>query len=174
MTELAQTAQPTSPTPTAPEPLPISLTPIQVCERLTVLSQSGKLPGYDDANRAGRFNALFVADIFAQPFDRRLIARVEHTDQGPRLVYTVRPKLRNPAIYAIVLLITLWPGLPITDSIISSYSDWYAAHIATWWWYLPLMALCVPAVAKQARKSAAEAAESTAEATAKIAAALRD
>jgi hypothetical protein len=41
-----------------------------------------------------------------------------------------------PILYALLLGVSIWPGIWLTDSMLRAYFSWY--RIPTWWWYLPL------------------------------------
>lgn len=129
------------------------------------MSKRGKLPGYQGDVDEG------IAEIAAHgiPFDSKLI--LTHTDN--RL--TFEPKLLKmmPAIFGILLIISIWPGLPLTDVFLKSF-EWYERFVAqtgvkTWYWYLPLTILPAPFAWKSAiKKSKRTAMESLLESVVKI------
>jgi hypothetical protein len=126
-----------------------ALPPDAVLARARALSKRGKLPGFADAPAPD----LFSADAHGHPFDRRLIATAAAEPGGTRVRFRLAWKPRTPAIFGVVLLVSIWPGLPITDSLLVSYSRWYEGLVSpdgwfrTWMWYLPLTVLPVPFLA---------------------------
>ena len=146
-------------------------------DRLTTASKRGRLAGFA---AGGSIGEVFSTEAYANPFERRLL--VFH-DAGPAastgvaedqaagtLRFELRLLLKMPIIWAVVLAVTVWPGLPLTDDILATYSDWYAANVETWWWYMPLMILSIPGVWKLWTRSAKEAHASALEMIGKIAA----
>lgn len=149
--------------PTITSPLP----PTEVIARLDRLSKRGKLPGFEKQASSG--GGGFICDIFGAPFDRELVARVSALSGGGcEISNQSRLRLKLPLIYAAVLIVTVWPGVWLTDSMLKIYFSWYT--IETWWWYMPMCLLMIPAVRKQWKTSQAVAAEEAAELLKKIAA----
>jgi hypothetical protein len=147
--------------PTITSPLP----PAEAIARLDRLSKRGKLPGFEKIPGGG---GGFTCDIFGAPFDRELVAQVVTTSSGGcEINAQSRLRLKLPLIYAAVLIVTVWPGVWLTDSMLKIYFSWYT--IETWWWYMPMCLLMIPAVRKQWKTSQAVAAEETAELLKKIA-----
>ena len=78
-----------------------------------------------------------------------------------------------PRVFAALLIVTIWPGLPLTDDFLSSF-QWYEhfvgrTGIQTWYWYLPLTVLPAPFAFKGAiKKSKASAYESAIETIEKL------
>lgn len=71
-----------------------------------------------------------------------------------------------PGAFLAVLVLTVWPGVWLTHSLLRTYFPGYGSPDAlwspTWWWYIPLTALSVPlgmrsAMGKSRRTGAAEA-----------------
>ncbi|MGE3108764.1 MAG: hypothetical protein AB7G11_11690 [Phycisphaerales bacterium] len=138
--------------------------------RFTVdLSVVGVIDALDRAARRGRLPGLtvdreaktFVVTDFGRPFESKLEGRVV-----PRVVLEgggresaevesrVRVKPMLPAVFATVLVATVWPGILLTDSMLRLYFSWYT--IPTWWWYLPLtVPFCPLAWVKAWRQSKA-------------------
>jgi hypothetical protein len=52
-------------------------------------------------------------------------------------------------------VLTFFPGLYLTDSMLTTYFEWY--RIETWWWYVPLGLLMIPVLWKQYRVGSAVA-----------------
>lgn len=75
---------------------------------------------------------------------------------------------RGPLVFGLVLALSVWPGLPITDGFLQSllwYERLMAGWPATWMWYLPLAALPAPfallTAVGRSRKAAMEHAKET-------------
>lgn len=143
--------------------------PEEIKQRLTKLSKQGKLPGFE-ANEPG---ALCAVAAHGAPFDSKM--RLHHSDQRLEFDCVMLPMM--PRIFALLLVVSVWPGLPLTDSFLSSF-DWYTGLMAkigidTWHWYLPLTILPIPFVWRSAIKmSRSSAIESAHEAIEKIKAVL--
>jgi len=109
-----------------------SLDPTAILSRLDALARRGKLAGFTP----GHGDALFEAACFGEPFDRVLLARAAREDGGTVLRFSTRLRRRVPAIFVAVTILTIWPGVWLTDSMLTTYFSWYT--IPTWWWYIPL------------------------------------
>ena len=126
------------------------------------MSKQGKLAGYQ--HQGGESRA--TADAHGNPFDSDLI--ITHSDHAVGFDLKMRPKL--PIVFAVVLVLTVWPGLPLTDSFMFNFA-WYERlmgdSIQTWMWYLPMTVLPIPFIwrssmmksQKSARAHAAETIE---------------
>ncbi|MEM9373473.1 MAG: hypothetical protein AAGA55_07500 [Planctomycetota bacterium] len=127
--------------------------PAQVVERLTKLSKAGKLAGFV----AGGENHIASFAAFGGPFD----GRVEITHSGHSTRFDLRMPVRMPIIFALVLVLCVWPGLPLTDAFLQGFG-WYerltSGALRTWMWYLPATVLPAPfALRSSIRKSRAAA-----------------
>lgn len=152
------------PLPTITSPLP----PTEVVARLDRLAKRGKLPGFEKQPGGEGDGGRFICDIFGAPFDRELVTQLSATASGGcEIANQSRLRLKLPLIYAAVLIVTVWPGVWLTDSMLKIYFSWYT--IETWWWYMPMCLLMIPAVRKQWTTSQAVAAEEAAELLKKIA-----
>jgi len=131
---------------------------------LLKLSKSGKLAGYE--HNTGSSSA--AVDAHGTPFDSDLV--IEHL--GDSVNFSLKMRHKMPAIFMVLLLVTVWPGLPLTDSFMYSLG-WYERlmgdSIDTWMWYLPMTVLPIPFVWKSAiKKSRASAHEHAVETIEKI------
>lgn len=118
-----------------PPSLRTPLAPDAVLESLDRASRKGKLPGL----RLDRAARSFSLSDFGRPFESVLtgtIAPDSPTAAGSRIHLNSRVKPTLPIIYAVILVVTIWPGILLTDSMLKLYFSWYT--IPTWWWYLPL------------------------------------
>lgn len=127
-------------------------------ERMQRLSKKGKLPGFDANCKHG----IFSVAAHGTPFDSELI--FEHQDG--RLTPTLRLTPMIPSIFAALLVITVWPGLPLTDGFLASFT-WYGNLLAkvgidTWHWYLPITILPAPFMWKSAIRKSKESARASA------------
>lgn len=119
-----------------------------VVARVRALSKRGKLPGFE----AGGHGGLFSCAAHGSVMDKRLIALADPAGAGAgtRLRWSLRLDRRIPVTLGVLLVVSVWPGLPITDSLLRTWFDWYARIFApdrsvkTWMWYLPLTVLPAP------------------------------
>lgn len=124
------------------EPVPeviTKLSPPGVLARLDRQSRRGKLPGFVGEHREG----LCAVSAFGEPFDRLLIVKPEPEPDGrTRLRWALKLDLKVPSLLAALLGLSVWPGEPLTDSLLKTYFGFYRAWIdaglMTWMWYLPL------------------------------------
>jgi hypothetical protein len=127
--------------------LPTDLSGAEVVARLEALSKKGKLAGFERDGTAASFAA------HGTPFD----GRVEVAVADGHAAFSLRMGRKAPTIFAVALLVSIWPGLPITDGFLQSML-WYerltAGWFDTWMWYIPLCALPAPLAFRSAlRKS---------------------
>ena len=116
-----------------------------ICDALERLSKKGKLPGFVRAGDGG----LFSVDAQGAPFDRRLVGEAVEKDGQTQLRWRLVTPRKWPIGIALVLVLTVWPGLPITDSLMQtylpeSYGAWTSGWFKTWMWYLPITVLPIP------------------------------
>ncbi|RMH12038.1 MAG: hypothetical protein D6695_07755 [Planctomycetota bacterium] len=161
--------------------IPSLVVPMSADEIVSVLDRAarrGRLPGFEP-HPSG---ALFLADAWGTPFDSDLIAVASPEGERTRLTFTLRLRRRLPIIYAIVLGLTIWPGVTLTDRVLSLWFEWYhgltqmdvfhAGGFAffTYAWYLPLTVLPLPWLWRSwMRRARATATVSALETIAKIA-----
>lgn len=122
----------------APPALLTALEAQDAIARLDKLARRGKLPGFavhPDSNR-------FEVAVFGEPFDRRLVGQVRADADGQqrRVEFTLQLKPKAPVIGAVVVALTVWPGVLLTDSLIPGRWGWWP----TWWWYIPLVVVPLP------------------------------
>ncbi len=119
-------------------------TPLPAAEALSRLDQAsrrGRLPGFEASAEGSGFRTL----LYGEPFDHDLLARFEPSGDGTIIAFEIRPRLRLPIIFAIVILLAVWPGLPLTDSLLATYFSAYPNQMwVTAAWYLPLTLLPLP------------------------------
>ncbi|MDX2148222.1 MAG: hypothetical protein SFZ23_11940 [Planctomycetota bacterium] len=152
----------------ASNPLPrvvTALTPDRVIQALDAQSKDGKLAGFRRVNSP---TDLCAVAAFAEPFDREILISARPSSSGCELAFRMRLLPRVPLIFALVIAFSIWPGVWLTDSMLTTYFEWYT--IETWWWYLPLT--IVPLlwmIPRMWKKSSLEAAASAREVIAKVA-----
>lgn len=139
----------TPPTYPLSEPLPDVLTRLShpgVVARLDKASRRGRLPGFHKNDPEG----ICSVDAFGDPFDKTLIVIGDKEPDGrTRLRWRLRLKVKIPAILAGVLAFTVWPGEPLTNSLLVTwfpfYNEWVnpaaGGKLRTWMWYLPMAIL---------------------------------
>lgn len=140
----------------------------EVVEKLRAMSQRGKLPGFEAKGDD------FLALAYGWVYDFDLLGTCRPTDTGTRVGFALQVKRKVPWIVAAVLVLSVFPGVWITDSMLVTYFDWYPREFwKTCAWYLPLSIIPVPWIWKTAmHRSRAAAEESARELIGKIAAEL--
>ena len=150
-----------------------ALVPSEVLATLLTMAKKGKLAGYRalGSHPTEKSGAAFRASVFGEPYDRELIASVVPEGSGSVVRFESRLLKKFPAIMIVVTVLSIQPGLWLTDSMLKLYFSWYT--IETWWWYLPLVLLSVPMLWKQFKKSERAAAADALKVVGDIRAALR-
>ncbi len=173
--ESAMDAAPALSGPAQPLPtLTTTLTPDQVIQRLQALAKRGKLPDFkivDEGSSATtrRFQML----AFGSPYDRDLFGDVRQQSTTTAISFTSRLKRKFPIIVIVTMIVSLWPGVWLTDSMLSTYFSWYPRQFwITCAWYLPLTLAAIPMLWKQYTKSERLTHAETIETIQKIAAAI--
>ena len=145
--------------------------PAEVIEALTGMSKRGKLAGFEKRSATSA-----VAAAHGTPFDSDLLIEAHEREGGCRVAFEVRLRRRMPWIFVVVLVLAVWPGLPLTDSFLLGFG-WYerlmSGPVETWMWYLPLTIIPAPfAVRSAIRKSRVSAREHALETIERIRATL--
>ncbi len=141
----------------------------EILSTLHTMSKKGNLAGFE---AEGPHGYIAVA-AHGTPFDSKLL--IHHEEDILR--FELRLIRMFPTIFLVLLIITIWPGLPLTDGFMSSF-QWYEQFVAstgilTWYWYLPLTILPAPFAWKSSiKKSKASAVESAYETIEKLRAKL--
>lgn len=135
--------------------------PAEVLARLSRESKRGRLAGF-------RLLGPGVASMtaFGGIYDHELILRASDRGEGARLEFELRLMRKMPTIAVAIIVLMVFPGLQLTDSMLCSYFSWYT--IETWWWYMPLTILTLPFMWKQFTASRAAARQDAAATVAKI------
>lgn len=146
-----------------PGPLLSPYAPEEAMRRLRSLATKGKLPDFEtpeDSSAGALHDPSFRVLVFGTPYDRLLIGRIAPDGSGgSRVEFASRLRPKLPVVFVVVVLLSLWPGVWLTHSMLVTYFSWY--RIQTWWWYIPLTLLVIPALWKQFRKSEGLAAQET-------------
>ena len=126
--------------------------PAEVIDRLETAARRGRMPGF------ARDGAGFRIRVFAEAFERELIATVTPESGGSVVRLRLRLMPMMPLIYAVSAVVTVWPGVWLTESMLHTYyppaQEWWPVA----WWYLPLTVLPLPWAARSMwRKSQATA-----------------
>lgn len=131
----------TSPAPDLRTPLPrlpTTLRDDEIRSRLGQAARRGRLPGYKAAEPGT--GALFTITDFGVPFESRLIARRE----PDAIAFDLKLKPLFPAIFAALLLFTVWPGVWFTESMLETYLPNTLITTWVWWWYMILTVPFLP------------------------------
>ncbi len=107
------------------------------------MSKRGKLAGFQLGSETGSA----IVDAHGTPFDSDLIVQSESDGDQTRVIFQLVMRRKMPMVFALILVVTIWPGLPLTESFMLSFG-WYERllgdSIQTWMWYLPLTVLPAP------------------------------
>ncbi len=107
-----------------------------VLERLEKLAKRGKLAGFRRLS-----DRSFGVSAFGSPFDREMVGTVESGRVSFELVW----KRAMPAAFLVTLIVSVWPGVHLMDSLMNTWFGWYPnAFWVTCAWYIPLTALPAP------------------------------
>ncbi len=158
---------------TGPGCILTNLPPDAVVRTLDELARRGKLPGF--VAGSGGSPWLFQADAFAAPFDGRLRATAAPEPDGRTRLHTaVSVKPLWPWCFAVAMILAVWPGVVLTESLLASFfphTPWTWQY--TWWWYMPLSVPSAPwAIWHALSRSRTAARQSAAELVANLARAL--
>ena len=116
--------------------------PVDTLDRL---SKKGKLPGF-----RRRSDTTFEIAAHGTVYDRTLTGTVS----GSNITFTSRLNRKFPAIMITVMAIALFPGLPLTHTMLRVFFGWYPTEFwITAAWYLPLTLLAIPTLIKQFKAS---------------------
>lgn len=122
----------------------------EILRKLDAAARRGKLAGFTPGSAAsgepGR--PLFTVRDVGAPFDGEVVA----THATGELAFHTRLFPRLPTIFAIVLIVSVWPGVVLMESLMNVYVPSLGKY--TWWWYIPLTVVSgVPAMLGAMKKS---------------------
>ena len=146
----------------------------EILMRLEKAARRGELPGFERGGPAiSGTTAAFYVDADAVPFEGVLIAIASTSageSPGTMLHLHTRLKRRMPWVFFVVLALTAYPGVLLTESMIRTIvPGWAWLWSTVWWWYFPLSVISIPlALIPAIRKSRTMAALSAAAAAARV------
>lgn len=117
----------------APQP------PADALEKLETAARRGRLAGYIKLSAQ-----TFRCDAFGQPFESELLGTITPHEGGSTLSFGVKLRPMLPWIFAVVSVLTVWPGVWLTDSLMLTYFPSFTERVPTAWWYLPITILPLP------------------------------
>jgi hypothetical protein len=120
-----------------PQACDVPLSGDAIVTKLDTAARRGKLAGFAVCKPGS--GELFIADAFGTPFEGVLVAAAHPAGTGTRLVFRRRLKPVWPWGFAIVLVLSVWPGVVLTESVLAAMfpsATWLWQ--TTYYWYLPL------------------------------------
>ncbi|QQS08529.1 MAG: hypothetical protein IPK69_11130 [Phycisphaerales bacterium] len=143
------------------DPLPTITTRLaatQIVARAEALAKKGKLPGFE-ASPGAPAGEVFQTKLFAGRLNATMIARITENAEPREVSFSIIHPKRPAMIIALVTILSIWPGMWITDSMIRTYIPSYSVSMwITAAWYLPLFVLPVPWVWRKMSNAAEPAA----------------
>lgn len=104
--------------------------------KLEVMSRRGRLPGFK------RTLGGFSVAAHGTPFDKTLHLKSTDAGDGSEFKPELQLDRKMPAITLAIFILTVWPGVVLTDSFLRMhlrfYERWTTEGLVTWWWYVPL------------------------------------
>lgn len=124
------------------QPVSVPHTPDRAMALLDKASKAGKLPGYAKLQSVPQC----AVEAYGTVFDHQLNLTFAQSESGSIITFDLIRLSKKPIIIAVVLLICIWPGLPMTDSMLRTWWGWYDTLPlwATAAWYLPFTVLPMP------------------------------
>lgn len=117
-----------------------TLAPKEAMSRLDRASKQGKLPGFEQ-----RGERAFRALVYGEPFDRELLGTIGEGSSGSVIELRLRLLKKFPTIAIALVIVSIWPGVWLTDSMIQTYFPGYPNSFwVTAAWYLPLTVIPLP------------------------------
>ncbi len=143
------------------DPLPTITTRLaasQIVARAETLAKKGKLPGFE-ATPGNAASQAFQTKLFAGRLNATMIARITENSEPREVSFSIVHPKRPAMIIALVTILSIWPGMWITDSMVRTYIPSYSFSMwITAAWYLPLFVLPVPWVWRTMSRAAEPAA----------------
>lgn len=121
-----------------PDGLPVVVSPlsaIEVVARLDEAARRGKMAGFAKG-AGGADGVLFTVTDFGTPLESVLIARAGSSGAGCELRFERRLRPLWPWVLVALTLLSVWPGVWVTESVLTTYFPGTNLYVA--WWYLPL------------------------------------
>lgn len=107
------------------------LAPAEAMDKLRVASKRGRMPGFEQ-----RGPGTFSVELFGTPWDRLLEGAIAAEGTGSSVRFVRRDKRLVPGLWLAALVLSVWPGVILTDALIPASWGWIGTHV--WAWYLPL------------------------------------
>lgn len=105
---------------------------------------------------------LFSAEVIGSPFDGVLEAQAETIPRGTRLRFQARTEPRRLVLFAVGLILSIWPGVYFMDQLMIQVLPGVRNALPTSWWYIPLTVVPLPwlvhAAIRRTRRSIHESA----------------
>jgi hypothetical protein len=131
-------------------PLPVLRSPLsrdEIISRVKAAAMRGRIEGFEGTASSGQLrSADFRVEAFGTPFDGELgglITADASSAPGSTVRFATRMLPRLPIVFLIILILTVWPGVVLTEKIIADYfpAGWYKYTV---YWYYPLSVPTVP------------------------------
>ncbi|MCE2967908.1 MAG: hypothetical protein ACK5WB_06280 [Phycisphaerales bacterium] len=131
-------------------PLPVLRSPLsrdEIISRVKAAAMRGRIEGFEGTASSGQLrSADFRVEAFGTPFDGELggfITADASSAPGSTVRFATRMLPRLPIVFLIILILTVWPGVILTEKIIADYfpAGWYKYTV---YWYYPLSVPTVP------------------------------
>lgn len=102
-------------------------------------ARKGKLPGFE--RLSGPLS--FEVEAFGVPFTGVMQASAAREGDRTVLRFATKMSPKMPLVWVVILVVTIWPGLPLTENLIEAIgpTGWWQYTI---WWYLPLSVVSLP------------------------------
>jgi hypothetical protein len=121
----------------------------QIIERIQAAAMRGRVEGFDASPGKAHLQAAdFRVEAFGTPFEGELGGFITAdapgaADAGCTVRFATRLLPRLPLIFLIILILTVWPGVILTEKIIADYfpEGWWKYTV---YWYYPLSIPSVP------------------------------
>lgn len=114
--------------------LPVVVSPLgpaEAMEKLRLASKRGRMPGFEQ-----RDGGSFTVELFGTPWDRLLQGVIAAEGSGSKVSFVRKDKRLLPGVWLAALVLSVWPGVLLTDALIPASWGWIGTHV--WAWYLPL------------------------------------
>lgn len=159
--------------PPSPKAAPLPVLRVQasgdaIVQTLAEAARRGRMAGFEPGQPGS--GVLFTTCAFSAPFDGLLDARATEVDGQTELRFSPRLKKKVLWIFVAVMVLSIWPGVVLTESLLASLlPSWDWLWGTTYWWYLPLSIIGAPwAIWSAVKKSRAEMAVSAVEMVGKV------
>ncbi len=128
--------------------LPDAIVPVpgeRLIATLDAVARKGRLAGFALGGNGGGEGA-FSATAIGSPFEGIVIAAVVPGSTPGETRLRFEPQVRPTMFWiaAAIMVLTVWPGVVLTESLIASTFSTSSAWQYTWYWYIPMTAPFVP------------------------------